>query len=100
MATWVTHLMVADEVIKKIPSLCKHEFFVGNIAPDCNVENEDWISFIPSREVTHWMGNERKTAADCDRFLHEGHCVQGRVIGHLLINGRKYTSMMENLFYR
>ena len=71
MATWVTHLMVADEVIKKIPSSCKHEFFVGNIAPDCNVENEDWTSFIPSREVTHWMGNERKTAADCDRFLHE-----------------------------
>lgn len=71
MATWVTHLMVADEVIKKIPSLCRHEFFVGNIAPDCNVENEDWTSFTPSREVTHWMGNERKTATDCDRFLHE-----------------------------
>ena len=41
MATWVTHLMVVDEVIKKIPFLCRHEFFVGNIAPDCNVENED-----------------------------------------------------------
>lgn len=53
MATWVTHLIVADEVIKKIPFLCRHEFFVGNIAPDCNVENEDWTSFIPSREVTH-----------------------------------------------
>ena len=71
MATWVTHLMVADEVIKQLPFLCRHEFFVGNIAPDCNVENEDWTSFMPSREVTHWMGNERKTAADCDRFLHE-----------------------------
>jgi len=71
MATWVTHLMVADEVIKQMPFLCRHEFFVGNIAPDCNVENEDWTSFTPSREVTHWMGNERKTAADCDRFLHE-----------------------------
>ena len=71
MATWVTHLLVADEVIKQMPFLHRHEFFVGNIAPDCNVENEDWTSFTPSREVTHWMGNERKTATDCDRFLHE-----------------------------
>lgn len=53
MATWVTHLMVADEVIKQVPFLCRHDFFVGNIALDCNV------------------GNERKTAADCDKFLHE-----------------------------
>lgn len=71
MATWVTHLMVADEVVKLMPFLCRHEFFVGNIAPDCNVENEDWTSFIPSREVTHWMGNERKMASDCNRFLNE-----------------------------
>ncbi len=71
MATWVTHLMIADEVIKKISDLSRHEFFVGNIAPDCNVENEDWTSFTPSREVTHWMGSERKNASDCDRFLHE-----------------------------
>ena len=71
MATWVTHLMIADDVIKKFPFLCRHEFFVGNIAPDCNVENEDWTSFTPSREVTHWMKNDRKVASDCDRFLHE-----------------------------
>ena len=71
MATWVTHLMVADEVIKKIPSLCKHEFFVGNIAPDCNVENEDWTEFTPSRKVTHWMQGQRKQASDCDAFYEE-----------------------------
>ena len=71
MATWVTHLMVADEVVKLMPFLCRHEFFVGNIAPDCNVENEDWTSFTPSREVTHWMGNDRKAASDCERFLNE-----------------------------
>lgn len=71
MATWVTHLMIADGVIKKCPFLCRHEFYVGNIAPDCNVENEDWTTFTPSREVTHWMGNKRKVASDCDRFLRE-----------------------------
>ena len=71
MATWVTHLMIADSVVKKFPFLCRHEFWVGNIAPDCNVENEDWTAFTPSREVTHWMQNDRKVASDCERFLRE-----------------------------
>lgn len=68
MATWVTHLMVADGVLKYFPGLHKHGFCVGNIAPDCNVENEDWTAFTPSREVTHWMQGERKKATDCDAF--------------------------------
>lgn len=71
MATWVTHLIIADNILKKIPSLCRHEFCVGNIAPDCNVENEDWTSFTPSRETTHWMAGKRKVASDCDRFYEE-----------------------------
>lgn len=71
MATWVTHLIIADRVLEEIPELCRHEFCVGNIAPDCNVENEDWTSFTPSREITHWMTSGRKVAADCERFLHE-----------------------------
>ncbi len=71
MAEWVTHLIIADRVLERISGLCRHEFCVGNIAPDCNVENEDWTSFTPSREITHWMTRERKVAADCDRFLYE-----------------------------
>lgn len=71
MATWVTHLIIADNILEKIPTLCRHEFCVGNIAPDCNVENEDWTHFTPSREVTHWMSGERKTASDCDKFYEE-----------------------------
>lgn len=71
MSTWVTHLMVADKVVQQVPGLSRHEFFVGNIAPDCNVENEDWTSFTPSREVTHWMQGKKKVMADCERFLQE-----------------------------
>lgn len=65
MASWVTHLMIADRVMKQCPVLDRHEFCVGYIASDCNVENEDWTSFTPSREVTHWMNGERKVASDC-----------------------------------
>lgn len=68
MATWITHLMIADRVLEIVSGLDKHCFCVGNIAPDCNVENEDWTQFTPSREITHWMSADRKVAADCDRF--------------------------------
>ena len=71
MATWVTHLMIADSVLQHFPELDKHAFCVGNIAPDCNVENEDWSAFTPSREVTHWMQGQRKKASDCDAFYEE-----------------------------
>ena len=71
MATWVTHLMIADGVLKHFPELDKHGFCVGSIAPDCNIENEDWTAFTPPREVTHWMQGERKNAADCDAFYRE-----------------------------
>ena len=71
MATWVTHLMIADSVLQHIPSLDRSGFCVGNIAPDCNVENEDWTAFTPSREVTHWMQGERKKASDCDAFYEQ-----------------------------
>lgn len=37
MASWVTHLMIADSVMKQCPELDRHGFCVGNIAPDCNV---------------------------------------------------------------
>ncbi len=57
MATWVTHLMVADGVLDKVSGLDRHGFCVGNIAPDCNVENEDWTEFTPPRAVTQVMAN-------------------------------------------
>lgn len=71
MASWVTHLIIADRVLEKVPGLCRREFCVGNIASDCNVENEDWTQFTPSREVTHWMTGGRKKVSDCDRFYEE-----------------------------
>lgn len=78
MASWVSHLIIADRVLEKVTWLCKHEFCVGNIAPDCNVENENWTEFTPSREVTHWMTEERKVASDCCKFYEE--CIKKRNI--------------------
>ena len=71
MAEWVSHLIVADRVLEILPWLKKHEFCVGNIAPDCNIPNEDWSEFTSSREITHWMKSERKKADDCSVFRDE-----------------------------
>lgn len=71
MATWVTHLMIADQIMKKAKGLDRRGFCVGNIAPDCNVENEDWTSFLPSRETTHWMKGDGKSVSDGDLFYEE-----------------------------
>lgn len=71
MATWVTHLMIADSVLNRFTSLDRHGFCVGNIAPDCNMENDNWTAFTPSRKVTHWMQGQRKKATDCDAFCEE-----------------------------
>ena len=71
MAAWVTHLMIADGVLERCPHLHRRGFCVGNIAPDCNVENEDWTAFTPSREVTHWMSGKQKSFSDCEVFCNE-----------------------------
>ncbi len=71
MPTWVTHLMIADGVLRRFPNLDRRGFCVGSIAPDCNVENEDWTAYTPPRAVTHWMQGEKKAMSDCGAFLEE-----------------------------
>lgn len=71
MPTWVTHMMIADKVLEKLPQLDRRGFCVGNIAPDCNIQNEDWTVYTPSREKTHWMQGRRKSISDVDVFCEE-----------------------------
>jgi len=68
MATWVTHLIIADNILQHYPQLHRRGFCIGNIAPDCNIENEDWTAFTPPREVTHWMHDSGKTISGCEDF--------------------------------
>ncbi len=69
MASWVTHLIIADRLLAAFPALDRQGFRVGNIAPDCNLENADFTDFIPSRETTHWMSVKNdKLTADCEGF--------------------------------
>lgn len=53
MATWVTHLRIAENLLKEF-GFQKEEFLAGNIGPDCGVPNEDWTKFNPPKQITHW----------------------------------------------
>lgn len=87
MANWITHMMIADRLLERIPGLDRTGFCVGSIAPDCNIENKDWSAFTPPREVTHWMSGEKKTAVDCERFY------------ECQIAGRIFETEQERSFY-
>ena len=71
MANWISHMIIVDSLYAMGIDLDERGFTVGNIAPDCNVENEDWTEFTPSREVTHWMSGESKLTADYEGFYRE-----------------------------
>lgn len=72
MANWITHIRIADILISKGIDVDIRGFVIGNIAPDCNVENEDWSGYIPSRETTHFMDKiNDKTTSDYEGFFNE-----------------------------
>lgn len=50
MATWMTHLRVAESVIQTL-NIPKRMFLVGNIAPDCGVPNEDLTAYVPPKKI-------------------------------------------------
>jgi hypothetical protein len=59
MATWISHLRIADKLIKDLEIKNHIEFIVGNIAPDSGVPNDDWSSFTPSTDISHWKNVDR-----------------------------------------
>ena len=71
MANWITHILLAEMLLQQGISLEKRGFCIGNIAPDCNIENADWSAFTPAREVTHWMTGANKQTADYEGFYHQ-----------------------------
>jgi len=68
MATWISHMRIADYFMKHYPELNNIQFLVGNIGPDCGVPNEDWSVFTPSTQITHWNKGELKSEIDVEGF--------------------------------
>jgi hypothetical protein len=65
MATWITHLRIAENLLDLLPNLDPERFAIGNIAPDSGIPDEKWEKFDPPPEVTHFgnfLGADRKLA--------------------------------------
>lgn len=68
MPGWITHTIITDTLLRRLPAFDARGFCIGSIAPDCNIENADWTAFTPPREVTHFMRGKSKLTADYDGF--------------------------------
>jgi hypothetical protein len=55
MGTWISHLRIAEELLKHIPDLDEVTFTFGNLSPDSGIPNADWTEFDPPKEVTHFL---------------------------------------------
>ncbi|MBQ4089130.1 MAG: zinc dependent phospholipase C family protein [Clostridia bacterium] len=86
MANWITHMIIAEKLLDMGLDADARGFAVGNIAPDCNMENADWSDFTPPRAVTHWMTGAYKDSADCEAFWDS------------YIRGREFVSQEERAF--
>ena len=56
MATWITHLRIAENVLVWLPGLEAGPFAVGNIAPDSGIPDANWEKFNPDPKITHFSG--------------------------------------------
>ena len=72
MANWITHMMIADRLLEGIPGLDRTGFCVGNIAPDCNIENEDWSAFTPPRRLRTGCPAKRRRRWTVSGFMTAG----------------------------
>lgn len=76
MATWITHLRIAENLLNLLPEMEADAFAVGNIAPDSGIPDEKWEKFTPPGEITHFHAPKGSayTAADLEfarRYLRE-----------------------------
>ncbi len=55
MATWLAHLRIAERVFSEMDGLDQLSFYIGNIAPDSGLPDENWETFTPPTEITHFL---------------------------------------------
>ncbi len=57
MATWIVHLRIAKNLLEMIDGLDTEQFLIGNLGPDLNIQAEDWETFKPPGDVTHFRNS-------------------------------------------
>ncbi|HYE83136.1 MAG TPA: hypothetical protein VEG39_13350 [Clostridia bacterium] len=69
MASWLTHLRVAEKIKQKVPEIDFPYFIIGSIAPDSGVPDENQRNYTPPKEVTHYRYQMDNSAANIDESV-------------------------------
>ncbi len=69
MASWLTHLRVAEMIKQKVSEIDFPYFIIGSIAPDSGVPDEGQRNYTPSKEVTHCRFQKDDSVADMDEAI-------------------------------
>lgn len=95
MATWIAHLRVAENVLNEM-NLDRGLFLIGNLAPDCNKPNEDWSSFTPDGNITHFRRNGSDSEPEI--FLDEHYEMDDKLSRRSFILGYYAHLVTDNLW--
>lgn len=66
MASWLTHLRIAERIKQKVEGIDFPYFVIGSIAPDSGVPDESQRNYTPSKELTHWKYEKDDSISDFD----------------------------------
>ena len=69
MASWLTHLRVAEMIKQKVSEIDFPYLIIGSIAPDSGVPDESQRNYTPSKEVTHYRYQKDGSVADMDETM-------------------------------
>jgi hypothetical protein len=73
MATWITHLRLAENLANEIPEVKLGSFCVGSIAPDSGIPDENWETFNPPVEISHFGASNFTEMNLADLDFYRGH---------------------------
>lgn len=81
LATWLTHLRIAEKVKERIPGISLPYLMIGSIAPDSGVPDEACRIYNPPKEVTHFSRkvDEDKREINLEAFF-EKHLATSKII--------------------
>jgi hypothetical protein len=71
VATWFTHLRIAEKVKEKIADISLSYLMLGSIAPDSGAPDENYKNYNPPKEITHFKTKEveGKLKIDLESFF-------------------------------
>ncbi len=69
MASWLTHLRIAEMIKQKVSEIDFPYLIIGSIAPDSGISDESQRNYTPSKEVTHFRYQKDGNVADMEETM-------------------------------